>query len=421
MDSVLFKNAWVVGLGYTDVGVREGKIDLVGKAGEEGYDRVFDAGKYALMPGLINTHGHVPMTLLRGVADDVPLMEWLQDKIWPLEAKLNADRVYWGSMLGIIEMLKGGTTTFTDMYFLEDEIARAVEESGIRSVLCQGVVALAPGFEGKLASSQQFVKNWHTKAEGRITATMAPHAPYTCPQPFLGQILDAAREVDIPLQIHLSESPGEVKDSYDQYGKSPVEILEESGMFNLPVLAAHCVNLNDNDIDILARYDVRVAHNPTSNLKLGSGIAPVPAMLAKGITVGLGTDGAASNNNLDMLEEIRLTALLHKGYHNDPTLVSAPKALEMATSMGARALFLDQEVGIIKQGMKADIILIDLDRPHLTPRHNIEAHIVYSAQSSDVSLVMVDGKILVEDGELTTIDEEKVLFEAARCAREMLE
>jgi len=224
----------------------------------------------------------------------------------------------------------------------------------------------------------------------------------------------------VPLQIHLSESPGEVEDSFQQYGKSPVEVLEEAGMFELPVLAAHCVNLREKDIDILARHDVRVAHNPNSNLKLGSGIAPIPALLAKGVTIGLGTDGAASNNNLDMLEEVRLAALIHKGVHNDPTLVSAGQALEMATSMGARAVFLDKDIGRIQEGLKADLILIDLDKPHLTPRHNIDAHIVYSAQASDVSLVMVDGRILMEAGRLTTMDEERVMYEAARCAREMM-
>lgn len=419
MESVLFKGAWVVGKGPADVGVRHGRIDLVGHGDKQLYDRVIQAERYALMPGFVNTHGHAPMTLLRSVADDLPLKEWLEEGVWPLENNLNSDRVYWGTMLAIVEMLKGGTTTFTDMYFFEDDIARAVAETGMRAVLCQGIVALGAGFESKLADSQRFVRDWHGKADGRITATLAPHAPYTCPQPFLDQIMDAAAQLNVPLQTHLSESPLEVKESYDQYGKSPVQVLEESHMFEFPVLAAHCVNLDSNDIDILARHDVRVAHNPGSNLKLGSGIAPVPALLDKGVTVGLGTDGAASNNNLDMLEEVRLAALIHKGVHNDPTLISAAKVLEMATCMGARAVFLEKEIGAIREGLKADLILMDLDKPHLTPRQEIDSHIVYSAQSADVSLVMVDGKILVEDGKLTTIDEERVLFESNRCAREM--
>ena len=419
MDSVLFKGAWVVGRDTVDVGVRHSRIDLVGSGDGRKYSRVIEGKDFALMPGLVNTHGHAPMTLLRGVADDLPLKEWLEDKIWPLENNLNDDRVYWGTMLAIVEMLKSGTTTFADMYFFEEEIARAVAETGIRAFLGQGITALGPGYEAKLASAREFARDWQGAAEGRITTAIAPHAPYTCPQPYLGEIIAAAASLKLPLHIHLSESPGEVKDSYEQYGKSPVAVLEEAGLFDLPSLAAHCVNVDEEDIEILARHDVRVAHNPASNLKLGSGIAPVPALLAKGVTVGLGTDGAASNNNLNMLEEVRLAALIHKGLSNDPTLLPAVQVLEMATSMGARALFLEEDIGAIREGMKADLILIDLNKPHLTPRHEIEAHIVYSAQPSDVSLVMVDGKILLENGALTTIDEERVIFESNRCAREM--
>lgn len=420
MESVLFKDAWVLGTGVADVGVRDGRIALVGRASpEDHYDRTIAADKFALLPGFINTHGHAAMTLLRSVADDLPLKSWLEEKIWPLEARLDSDRVYWGTMLAIAEMIRGGTTTFTDMYFFEDAVARAAEETGIRAVLSRGLVALGPNFNTALAESRDFVRSWQGRAGGRITTQLGPHAPYTCPQPHLDRILELAAELGVPLQIHVSETPGEVEGSYKQYGKSPVEVLEEAGMFKFPVLAAHCVNISSKDADILARYDVRVAHNPTSNLKLGSGIAPVPELLAKGVTVGLGTDGAASNNNLDMLEEMRLAALIHKGVNNDPTLISAAGALDMAMRSGARALFLEGETGWISEGLKADLILIDLDKPHLTPRHNLEAHLVYSAQSADVSLVMVDGVILMENGRLTKMDEERVLFEAAGCAREI--
>lgn len=420
MESLLFTGAHVVGIGPADVGVRDGYIDLVGKGQKDQYQRVIAADNCALLPGLVNTHGHAAMTLLRSVADDLPLKQWLEEKIWPLEGKLTTDRVYWGAMLAIAEMLRGGTTTFTDMYFYEDEVARAVEETGIRAVLSRGLVALGPNFHQAMVETRDFVGTWQGRGGGRITTQVGPHALYTCPQPHLAKVLDLAREVQRPLQIHLAETPGEVEDSFRQYGKSPVAVLEEAGMFELPVLAAHCVNLNEEDMDILARHDVRVAHNPNSNLKLGSGIAPIPALLAKGVTVGLGTDGAASNNNLDMLEEVRLAALVHKGVHNDPTLVSANQALGMATAMGARALFLEDEIGRIEEGLKADLVLLDLNKPHLTPRHNVEAHIVYSAHGSDVTLVMVDGKVLLEDGKLTTIDEERVLYEAARCAKEMM-
>lgn len=419
MKSVLFKGAHVLGHGVADVGVRDGRIDLVGTGQAEQYDRVIPAENCALLPGFINTHGHAAMTLLRSVADDLPLKQWLEERIWPLEAKLNPQGVYWGTMLAIAEMIRGGTTTFTDMYFFEDAVAQAAEEAGIRAVLSRGLVALGPNFDQAVAETRDFVRGWQGRGDGRITTLVGPHAPYTCPPPHLEKVLELARELGVPLQIHLSETAGEVQDSYEQYGKSPVAVLAEAGMFELPVLAAHCVHLSDEDIDILARHHVRVAHNPNSNLKLGSGIAPIPALLAKGVTVGLGTDGAASNNNLDMLEEIRLAALIHKGVHNDPTLISAAQALEMATAMGARAVFLE-DVGAIRQGLKADLILLDLDKPHLTPRHSIDAHIVYSAQAADVVLVMVDGRILLEGGQLTTIDEERVLFEAARWARELV-
>lgn len=421
MESVLFKGAYVPGQGSVDVGVRGGRIDLVGRGEAGNYDRVIAADNCALLPGFVNAHGHAAMTLLRSAADDLPLQQWLEEKIWPLEARLNSRRVYWGTMLAIAEMIRSGTTTFTDMYFFEDAVAQAAEETGIRAVLSRGLVAVGPGFDQAMAETREFVRTWQGRGDGRITTLVGPHAPYTCPQPYLEEILDLARELGRPLQIHLAETRSEVEESRRQYGKSPVAVLEEAGMFALPVLAAHCVHLSPEDIDILARYDVRVAHNPTSNLKLGSGIAPVPALLAKGVTVGLGTDGAASNNNLDMMEEIRLAALIHKGAHHDPTLISAQQALAMATAMGARAVFLEEEIGAIREGFKADLILMDLDKPHLTPRHNVEAHIVYAAQASDICLVMVDGKILLEDGHLTTIDEERVLYEAARAARELLE
>ena len=416
MESVLFKGPWVAGAGPADVGVREGKIVLVGAAAaEDCYDRVIPAADCALIPGLVNCHGHAAMTLFRGIADDLPLKPWLEERIWPLEARLTADCVYWGSMLAIAEMIRGGTTTFTDMYFFEEQTARAAAETGMRAVLSRGIVA-GPNMQNSLAESRQLAADWQGAAGGRITIQLGPHALYTCPPAQLAPVIDLAAELGLALQIHLAETKGEVEEAYARYGKSPVAVLEEAGLFQLPVLAAHCVHVSQEDIGILARRDVRVSHNPASNLKLGSGIAPVPHLLSQGVTVGLGTDGAASNNNLDMFTEMRLAALIHKGIHNDPTLVPAGVALEMATSMGARALFLEN-VGSIREGMKADLTLIDLEKAHLAPRHNTEAAIAYAAHASDVTFVMVDGQILLEDGRLTTMDEERVIFEAQRCLR----
>jgi 5-methylthioadenosine/S-adenosylhomocysteine deaminase len=416
MESILLKGPWVAGAGIADVGVRDGKIVLVGTAvAEDCYDRVIPAADCALIPGLVNCHGHAAMTLFRGIADDLPLMPWLEERIWPLEARLTADCVYWGSMLAIAEMIRGGTTTFTDMYFFEEQTARAAAETGMRAVLSRGIVA-GPNMQNSLAESRQLAEDWHGAAGGRITIQLGPHALYTCPPATLAPVLDLAAELGLALQIHLAETRGEVEESLTRYGKSPVAVLEEAGFFQLPVLAAHGVHISQEDIGILARRDVRVSHNPASNLKLGSGIAPVPDLLSQGVTVGLGTDGAASNNNLDMLLELRLAALIHKGIHNDPTLVPAAAALEMATSMGARALFLE-DVGSIREGMKADLILVDLNKAHFSPRHNPEAAIAYAAHASDVALVMADGQILLEGGRLTTIDEERVIFEAQRCIR----
>lgn len=420
MESVLFKGPWVAGVGEADVGVRDGRIALVGRA-EAGdrYDRVIAADGCALIPGLVNCHGHAAMTLFRGIADDLPLKPWLEEKIWPLEAKLTAECVYWGSMLAMAEMIRGGTTTFTDMYFFEEETARAAEEAGMRAVLSRGL-AVGPNLHNALRENRQLAEEWHQRGDGRITVQLGPHALYTCPPRQLEPILDLAAELDLALQIHVAETKEEVEESIARYGKSPVAVLEETGLFQFPVLAAHCVHVSEEDIGILARNKVHVSHNPVSNLKLGSGIAPVPQMLAAGMIVGLGTDGASSNNNLDMFLEMRMAALIHKGIANDPTLVPAGLALEMATSLGAKALFLE-DVGSIEEGMKADITLIDLNQVHLSPRHDPCAAIAYAAKASDVTLVMADGRILLEEGRLTTIDEERTIYEAQRCLRALQE
>ncbi len=416
MKSVLIKGPWVAGVGTADVGVRDGKIALVGTAGpQDKYDRVISADGCALLPGLVNCHGHAAMTLFRGIADDLPLKPWLEEKIWPLEARLTAECVYWGSMLAMAEMIRGGITTFADMYFFEEETAKAAQKAGMRAVLSRGIAA-GPNINNALLESRQLAEKWHQEGDGRITIQLGPHALYTCPPQQLTAVLDLATELDLALQIHVSETKGEVEESFARYGKSPVAVLEEAGLFQFPVLAAHCVHVSHEDIDILAGHNVHVSHNPVSNLKLGSGIAPVPQMLKAGLVVGLGTDGASSNNNLDMFLEMRLAALLHKGIANDPTLMPAGLALEMATSMGAKALFL-QDVGYIQEGLKADLTLVDLNRPHLSPRHEPHAAIAYAAKASDVTMVMVDGKILLEDGRLTTIDEERTIYEAQRCLR----
>lgn len=390
------------------------------KQWEKAFDIVVDCSGKLLAPGFVNAHGHAAMTLLRSFADDVPLMYWLEKRIWPVEAKLKREDVYWGTMLAILEMIKSGTTTFTDMYFFMDQVAEAAEEAGIRAVLARGLVGIGHMAERGLEESEQFVRNWNGRGNGRITTMLGPHAPYTCPPDYLKRVLTLRENLNVPIQIHLSETLDEVERIKSQYAMSPTALLESTGLFEAPVLAAHCVHLTDDDMDILGEFDVRVAHNPGSNLKLGSGIAPVPDLLRRGVVVGLGTDGAASNNNLDMMEEMRLAALLHKGSRMDPTAITAKDALAMATRESARAVFLD-DVGAITAGMKADLILVDLHRPHLTPQHDLTAHLVYAAQPSDITLVMVDGKILLENGALTTLDEEKIIYQAQQRALHLVQ
>ncbi len=377
-------------------------------------DRTVDGRELVLMPGFVNAHGHAAMSLFRGYADDLPLMAWLEEKIWPAEANLDEEDVYWGTMLSIVEMLKGGTTTFSDMYFFMDRVAGAVAESGIRAVLARGLIG-AEGSDDALADSERFAGEWHGRADGRVNVHLGPHAPYTCPPAFLHRVMEVAARTGRPMQIHLAETVGEVERSLAEHGCSPVQHLKRLGFFQYPVTAAHCVHLDEADIATLAAGSIGVAHNPGSNLKLGSGVAPVLKMLEAGIKVGLGTDGAGSNNNLDLLEEMRLAALLAKGLSFDPTRMPALTALEMATAGGAEALFLPR-VGRLKEGWCADVIGFKTDVPHLNPLFDPAAHIVYAAAAAGVSLVIVDGKILVEGGRLTGLDEEKIIAEASRRA-----
>lgn len=395
------------------IAVRPDKLDL------NRADRVINGDKLIVMPGLVNTHGHAAMTLFRSYADDMPLKDWLEKKIWPIEEHLTGDDVYWGTMLALAEMIKGGTTTFTDMYFFMDRVAEATAESGIRAILSRGLIGFGPTAEAGLNETKVFIENWHGAENGRINIMLGPHAPYTCPPAFLQKVIDLAVKTNRPIQIHLSETRQEVDDSLNEHGSRPPKLLYDLGLFDIPVIAAHCVHLNDDDIVMLAEKNVGVAHNPGSNLKLGSGIAPVAKMLQNGIKVGIGTDGASSNNNLDMVEEMRLAALLAKGISLDPTLINALTALHMATAMGAETLFMEY-TGKLREGWKADLIGLRFDRPHLTPLHDPLAHLVYAASAADVDLVMVDGRVILENGELKTLDEEKIKFEAARCAERLV-
>lgn len=371
--------------------------------------QVVDGSRLLFMPGLVNTHGHTAMSLLRGYGDDMVLQTWLQEKMWPMEEKFTGDDVYWGTSLSVLEMLKGGTTTFLDMYDHMDRVAEVTEQSGIRAVLMRGVIGLCPEEvqQSKLAEAIAFARNWHGKADGRITTMLSPHAPYTCPPEFFMKFVQAAHDLDLPMHTHMSETRHEVEQNVADYGLRPVAHLEKLGMFTRPSLIAHGVHLNDEEIGILARHNVGVSHNPGSNLKLASGVARVPELLRAGVKVSLGTDSAASNNNLDMFEEMRLAALIHKGVSGDPTAVPAPEALLMATEYGAQSIFLSG-VGRLAAGMKADFIALDIDQPHMLPHTDLLSHAVYSASAKDVEHVWVNGQQVVKHGQCLTLDEEAI-------------
>lgn len=420
-------NKWMIKNGHfavngQDAGVIEGcmiiedsRITYIGPTIPDGEENtpVVDGKGLLFLPGLVNTHGHAAMSLLRGYGDDMVLQQWLQEKMWPMEGKFTSTDVYWGTSLSVLEMLKGGTTTFLDMYDHMDEVAKVAEQSGIRACLMRGAIGLCSEEEQrmKLNEAVAFAKNWHGKADGRITTMMSPHSPYTCPPAFIEQFVQAAHDLNLPLHTHMSETLAEVEQNVREYGARPVEHLQKLGFFSRPSLVAHAVHLNDEEIQVLAQYDVGVSHNPGSNLKLASGVARVPALLRAGVKVSLGTDGPASNNNLDMFEEMRLAALIHKGVSGDPTAVPAAEALRMTTEYGAISIGL-KEVGVLAAGNKADFIALDMDQPHFLPRTDLISHAVYSASAKDVVHVWVDGKQVLKDGSCLTLDEERIRYEA---------
>lgn len=376
--------------------------------GPEGFERIIDGHGGVVLPGLVNCHTHAAMTLLRSYADDLPLMRWLSEAVWPLEDRMEGEDIYWGTLLGCLEMIRGGVTSFADMYFFMDDAARAVERCGLRAVLSRGLIGNGPTAQKGLDESRELAAKWHGAADGRITVMLGPHAPYTCPPEYLAKVIELSAQLDLGIHIHLAETLAEIAEIKEKYKTTPVDLMLKTGLFDRPVLAAHCVHLTPDDINILAANNVGVAHNPESNMKLGSGIAPVGAMLAAGVRVGIGTDGAASNNDQDLFGEMRSAALLAKVAALDPTVLPAAQVLHMATRGGAEALGLTG-AGVLSPGCKADLILVDIHQPHLTPLHDLTAHLVYAARASDVVLTMVDGCILWEQGRFTTLDGEEVM------------
>lgn len=389
--------------------VSGGKIASVSDAPPAGFsgERIDGRGK-VLMPGLVNCHTHIPMTVLRGYADDYDLQTWLTDYIFPVEAKLDGRCVRAGALLGIAEAIASGTTSFTDMYYFCDDILAAVEESGIKANVSRGTSLFSEDFtfdsHPGCVDMRRLLRDWDGRDAGRIRIEASIHAEYTSNPKLWSAVADYASANGLGMHVHLSETRKEHEDCLAKYGATPAAVLDRCGVWATRAVAAHCVRVTEEDMDLLAARGVNVSHNPVSNLKLASGIAPVPALLAKGINVALGTDSVASNNSHDLFEEIKTAALIHKGSSGDPRAIGALDALRLATVNGARAQGRQNECGRIAPGMDADLILLDFDRPHLVPCHNVVSNLVYSARGSDVVLTMVRGRILYRDGEFLTLD-----------------
>lgn len=369
-------------------------------------DKVIDGRKKILMPGMINMHTHVPMTILRNFSDDVALHEWLNDIIWPIEAKLTRDDIRISTRLGIIEMIQNGITFLNDMYYELDVVADEVDKSGMRALLGRGITEKETMEESNdvLRDISSFYEEFNNTCDGRVFASFAPHSMYTNSVEYLSEVGALAKKYDPLIHIHLSETKKELEDSLSKYGKTPVEIFDEVGLLSEKTIAAHCVWLTDEDIALLKKRKVNVVHNPSSNLKLASGVAPIDRLIKEGINVSLGTDGASSNNHLDLFKEMHLASLVQKGATFDPKALSKEDALRMATINGAKALGLDDKLGSIEEGKLADLILLDMDKVNHYPKNNILSNLVYSSYGSDVSTVIINGKIVMEDKVIKTID-----------------
>jgi 5-methylthioadenosine/S-adenosylhomocysteine deaminase len=413
---VIIKNGYVLQQTVVkkDVCIEENSISQVGK-NLHGAD-IFDATGMLVMPGFVNTHTHLAMTLLRGYADDMPLQEWLYDYIWPREAHLTAEDCYYGNLLGIIEMLHTGTTCFSDMYFYEDQALKAAQKAGIRAVLSYGMTDRMCEERGMRVINQTHNLLHEIRNNGLIDVGFGPHSPYTCSPEFLMKIQDYAQKEGKIVHIHLHETQAEINEFKDSHGKSPLEFLESIGFLQDNVCAAHVVHCSIKEREILKKRNVKVLHCPSSNLKLSNGVAPVSEMMEEGICVTLGTDGAAANNTLDMIRETRLMTLLQK--MGDPSGLCADSALTIATENGGKAL--GWNTGKIAPGYCADMIFIDLNHFSMTPRHNFLSNVVYSLNASAVDTVIIHGNMVMKKGKILTLNEEDILEKAQAHAYDLL-
>mgnify|MGYP001228295819 FL=1 len=409
------------------LGIRDGKILFIAPAHDPlaalyAPREIIDASGCLILPGLVNTHTHVPMVCFRGLADDLPLMDWLNNHIFPSERRfVSREMVRAGALLGIAEMILSGTTTFCDGYFYAGTIARAAQESGIRCVAGMGILDAdinrveEAEVAAHAAAAEKFLTKW-AEAGPAIVPALFCHAPYTCSPQTLLAVKEVARRHDSLFLIHLAETAEEKDIVMSRYGAGPVFHLEALGILDARTVAIHCNWLDKEEIDCLAKNDVKVSHNPQSNMKLATGVGPVPALIAAGVTVGLGTDGCASNNNHDMFREMDGAAKLHKVFQKDPAVMAAPQVLRMATLDGAVVLGREDEIGSLLPGKRADIIIVDIRKPHLTPMYNPFSHLVYAASGADVRTSIIDGKIVMKDRRILTMDVDAAMDAVAEIA-----
>ena len=397
-------------------------IVAVGQAPEDFVaDEVIDGRGHLALPGMFNAHCHGPMTLVRGWAEDLPFDRWLNERIWVAESALQEQDVYWGASLAACEMIRAGVVGFADHYFWMDQVARVVQDSGLKALLAWCLFGLGSEREPggiTLQTTTEFARQWHGAADGRIRAALGPHSPYMCPPEVLRQVAEAAAELQLGVHLHLAESQQQVQRSLQQHGQRPVAHVASLGLFDGPAIAAHCIAVDAADVELLARAGVTVAHTPKTYMKLAMGMTPVQRLLDAGVSVALGSDGPASNSDLNMLEVLRLTGQLQKWQQQRAEALPVARLLRMACGDGARALgFADS--GVLAPGAAADLLLMNTDAPHWWPGHDPAATVVYGSHPSDVRYVMVNGQLLLRDGQLTTLDEERIRHEARRCALRM--
>ncbi len=428
---LLVTNGTVVTMDGEDSVVENGAVAVKGEAivavGREDEltafkaSKIIDADGGIIMPGLINSHTHAAMTIFRGLADDLPLMTWLNDHIFPAEAGLTPEKVYDGALLACAEMILSGTTCFCDMYLFEDNVAQAAKMAGMRAVVGEVLFDFPSPNYGSLekgfAYTEMLVEKYRN--DPLINIAVEPHSPYLCAPGLLQKASLLAQKNDLLLVIHVSETKSEISEINEKYGLTPVGFLASLGVLSSNLLACHCVHLTEDDIALLKKHDVKVAHNPESNMKLASGIAPVPELLKQGICVGIGTDGCASNNNLDLFHEMSMAAKLGKVFTHDPAVMDAKSVLRMATIGGARALGLSGITGSLETGKKADIIILDTHKPHLTPIYSPVSHLVYAARGSDVTTSVINGKLIMEDRKLLSFDIAKAAGKVMEIAKDI--